>query len=92
MWGFPSVNLKSFRQPDPIAIIVLTSKQSLKILLVEENPSDAALLQDLLGSFSEALFCFETVHSLSAAVKCLEAVEFDAIILDLSVQDDLGGK
>ncbi|MFB8794065.1 MAG: diguanylate cyclase [Microcoleus sp.] len=91
MWGFPSVNLKSFRQPDPIAIIVLTSKQSLKILLVEENPSDAALLQDLLGSFSEALFCFETVHSLSAAVKCLEAVEFDAIILDLSVQDDLGG-
>jgi len=70
---------------------VLTSKQSLKILLVEDDPSDAALLQDLLGSFSEVLFCFETVHSLSAAVKCLEAVEFDAIILDLSVQDDLGG-
>jgi len=91
VWGFPSVNLKSFRQPAPIAIIVLTSKQSLKILLVEDDPSDAALLQDLLGSFSEVLFCFETVHSLSAAVKCLEAVEFDAIILDLSVQDDLGG-
>jgi len=70
---------------------VLTRNQSLKILLVEENPSDAALLQDLLGSFSEALFCFETVHSLSAAVKCLEAVELDAIILDLSVQDCLGG-
>lgn len=83
--------LKNFRQLDPIAIVVLTGNQSLKILLVEDDPLDAALLQDLLGSFSEALFCFQTVKSISEAAECLEAVEFDAILLDLSVQNCLEG-
>jgi two-component system, cell cycle response regulator len=70
---------------------VLSRNQSLKILLVEDDPIDAALIEDFLGSFSEALFFLQTVESLDAGIKCLQAVEFDAILLDFSVQGCLGG-
>ncbi len=70
---------------------MLIDNQSLKILLVEDNLADATLIEDLLGSFSECLFCLQTVKALEIALACLEAEKFDAILLDLSVSDCLGG-
>jgi two-component system cell cycle response regulator len=70
---------------------VLTRNQSLKILLVEDDLADATLIEDLLGSFSESLFRLQTVTSLEMGLACLEAEKFDAVILDLSVSDSLGG-
>ena len=83
--------LKSFLPPAPNAIVVLTRNQSLKILLVEDNLADATLIEDLLGSFSESLFRLQTVKSLEIGLACLEAEKFDAVLLDLSVSDSLGG-
>jgi two-component system cell cycle response regulator len=82
---------KSFLPPAPNAIFVLTRKQSLKILLVEDDLADATLIEDLLGSFSESLFCLKTVKSLEIGLACLEAESFDAVLLDLSVSDYLRG-
>ncbi|TAE94534.1 MAG: diguanylate cyclase [Oscillatoriales cyanobacterium] len=82
---------KSFLQPAPNAIVVLTRNQSLKILLVEDDLADATLIEDLLGSFSESMFRLETVKSLEMGLACLEAEKFDAVLLDLSVSDSLGG-
>lgn len=70
---------------------MLTRNQSLKILLVEDDPADAALIEDLLGSFSEVLFSVQAVKSLDAGLKCLQGAEFDAILLDLSAPDCFGG-
>jgi len=70
---------------------VLTRNQSLKILLVEDDLADATLIEDLLGSFSESLFRLQTVKSLEIGLACLEAEKFDAILLDLSLSDCLGG-
>lgn len=70
---------------------MLTRHESLKILLVEDDLADATLIEDLLGSFSESLFRLQTVKSLEMGLACLEAEKFDAVILDLSVSDSLGG-
>ena len=70
---------------------MLTRNQSLKILLVEDDLADATLIEDLLGSFSEALFRLQTVTSLEMGLACLEAEKFDAVLLDLSVSESLGG-
>ncbi|WP_339384316.1 diguanylate cyclase [Microcoleus sp. LEGE 07076] len=70
---------------------MLTRNQSLKILLVEDDLADATLIEDLLGSFSESLFRLQTVKSLEMGLACLEAEKFDAVLLDLSMSDGLGG-
>ena len=70
---------------------MLTRNKSLKILLVEDDLADATLIEDLLGSLSESLFRLQTVKSLEIGLACLEAEKFDAVLLDLSVSDCLGG-
>ncbi|MCU0545904.1 MAG: diguanylate cyclase [Oscillatoriaceae cyanobacterium Prado104] len=64
--------------------------QSLKILLVEDNLADVALMEDLLGSFSHSLFCLKSVESVGAGIKCLEAESFDAVLLGLWTPNSLG--
>ena len=70
---------------------MLTRNQSLKILLVEDDLADATLIEDLLGSLNESFFRLQTVQSLEIGLACLEAEKFDAVLLDLSVSDCLGG-
>ncbi len=86
-----ALKTKTFLKPAPNAIVVLTRNQCLKILLVEDDLADATLIEDLLGSFSDALFRLQTVTSLERGLACLEAEKFDAVLLDLSVSDGLGG-
>jgi len=70
---------------------VLTSNHSIKVLLVEDNLADATLIEDLLGSFSDATFMLEIVKSIEEGIQYLQGAEFDAILLDLSVADCLEG-
>ncbi|MEG4572042.1 diguanylate cyclase [Microcoleus sp. N3A4] len=86
-----ALKTKSFLQPAPNAIVVLTRNQFLNILLVEDDLADATLIEDLLGSFSESLFRLQTVKSVEIALVFLEAEKFDAVLLDLSLSDSLGG-
>jgi two-component system cell cycle response regulator len=60
-------------------------------LLVENDVAAPTTIEDLLGSFSESLFLLQTVKSLEIGVACLEVEKFDAVLLDLSVSDSLGG-
>ena len=60
-------------------------------MLVEDDLADATLIEDLLGSLSESLFRLQTVKSLEIGLACLAAEKFDAVLLDLSVSDCLGG-
>lgn len=57
------------------------------ILLVEDSPSDAELIQEMLF---EQQFDFNTVDRLTQAIKCLEAASFDLVLLDLNLPDSEG--
>ncbi|HZL59135.1 MAG TPA: ATP-binding protein [Stellaceae bacterium] len=60
------------------------------ILLVEDNPGDARLTQELLRETSTVAFEIVHVVSLDAALKALDQRDFDIVLLDLSLGDASG--
>lgn len=62
----------------------------LKILLVEDNPVDAQLAQDLLSDWSADQFQISHVTDLTRALASLSRNRFDAVLLDLSLPDAHG--
>ncbi|MGZ4054506.1 MAG: response regulator [Bacteroidia bacterium] len=65
-------------------------EEKINILLVEDNPGDARLLDVYLkGSFSNG-FSLSTTPFLSKALELLENNSFNIIILDLSLPDSSG--
>lgn len=64
-------------------------RQSLiKVLLVEDSPSDALLVQQVLGD--TARFCLVHVPDLSQALLHLKQARFSVILLDLELPDSQG--
>ena len=62
----------------------------LKILLVEDNPGDARLIQEMLNESRTARFELAHKKYLDEALKCLEEAPFDVVLLDLSLPDSQG--
>ena len=62
----------------------------LKILLVEDNPADADLLQEILEESNETQWSLVHVERLKDALQVLNEDHFDAILLDLSLPDKQG--
>lgn len=60
-----------------------------KILLVEDNPGDAELINEMLVS-EHTEFDIQRVDRLSSAVSILQRTEFDAVLLDLGLPDSSG--
>lgn len=60
------------------------------ILLVEDSPADAELIEDLLVSDSGARDRVTVAPSLAAACARLRAASFDAVLLDLRLPDGFG--
>jgi Flp pilus assembly CpaE family ATPase len=61
-----------------------------KILLVEDNPADARLVQETLASQSIAKFKVVHVGRLGAALERLSEEHFDVVLLDMSLPDSRG--
>ncbi|MDZ7270025.1 MAG: response regulator [candidate division KSB1 bacterium] len=61
-----------------------------KVLLVEDNPGDARLVEIALSEPGPVHFRLERVGLLSAALRRLEKEEFDLVLLDLSLPDSQG--
>jgi two-component system, sensor histidine kinase and response regulator len=66
------------------------SGKRLKVLLVEDNPADARLIQEALAERGEEPFDLETVDTLQAGLQGLHAGGFDAMLLDLALPDSFG--
>jgi signal transduction histidine kinase/CheY-like chemotaxis protein len=62
----------------------------LKILLVEDSPSDAALLRESLTQSGFEHFEFTHAECWTEAVKNLQRGQFDILLLDLSLPDSAG--
>jgi PAS domain S-box-containing protein len=60
------------------------------ILLVEDNPGDVRLLQELLEEVSDAPFVLTSVERLDGALAYLAKQLVDVILLDLSLPDSQG--
>ncbi|MBD2302554.1 response regulator [Nostoc sp. FACHB-190] len=62
----------------------------IKVLLVEDNPGDVFLLQELLKEVKTAQVDLRPVEELSAALNLLAQDSFDVMLLDLSLPDSQG--
>ncbi|MBD1844420.1 response regulator [Cyanobacteria bacterium FACHB-63] len=62
----------------------------IKVLLIEDNPGDARLLQELLVEARSTRFELIQVERLSQGLQQLQAQSFDVILLDLSLPDAQG--
>jgi len=64
--------------------------ERIKVLLVEDNPSDARLIQESLAEATDDSFDLETVDTLAAGLHRLGCGGIEAILLDLALPDSFG--
>ena len=63
------------------------SSMTISVLLVEDNPIHARLLQGLLSDRNDPAFAVEAVDHLAAGIQRLSTGSFDAVLLDLVLPD-----
>ena len=63
------------------------SSMTISVLLVEDNPIHARLLQGLLSNRSDPAFAVEAVDHLEGGIQRLSTGSFDAVLLDLVLPD-----
>ena len=69
---------------------VAAQQPTLRVLLVEDNPGDARLIQELLKEAKGGRFETELAARLSEAMERLASDNFQLILLDLSLPDSRG--
>jgi two-component system sensor histidine kinase/response regulator len=62
----------------------------IQILLVEDNPGDVRLIQEMLSEAGAVRFSLEIANSLAAALERLRAGGIDVLLLDLGLPDSNG--
>jgi DNA-binding NarL/FixJ family response regulator len=60
------------------------------LLLVEDNPADVALFEELLEQVEDFKFSLTNVASLRGAIELAANESFDCIVLDLNLPDSQG--
>jgi signal transduction histidine kinase len=66
------------------------SEQTFTVLLIEDNPGDARLIQEMLANGTGDRFDVETADRLGTALVRLRAGGIDALLLDQSLPDSQG--
>jgi len=62
----------------------------IKVLLIEDNPGDARLIQELLSESKGASFEIKVAERLSDGLEALLEKQFDIVLLDLALPDSSG--
>lgn len=73
-----------------IGVFFMPSPQVYRVLLVEDEPGDALLIEKMLENTSAGTFEITWVSSLAEARVSLEKGSFHLILLDLSLPDSMG--
>ena len=64
--------------------------EDVRILLVEDNPIDARMFQEMIRESSAGRFHLELADRLDTGLACLSQTQFDVVLLDLSLPDARG--
>ena len=64
--------------------------ENIKILLIEDNPGDAYLIEEHLEEFANFSYELKIVETLDEALRVLKKKHFDVILLDLELPDSYG--
>ncbi len=67
-----------------------SQREIIRVLLVEDNPGDACLVEEMLGEAAASPFILKHVESVGQALTSLTAEDFQIILLDLSLPDGHG--
>ncbi len=62
----------------------------LSVLVIEDNPLDARLIEETLSEAESARFRWHWVQSFKAGCEALAAAHYDLVLLDLSLPDSFG--
>lgn len=62
----------------------------ISILLIEDNPGDVALIQNMLGNIRGMPVQMQCAHKLADGLELLQGNTFDLILLDLALPDSQG--
>ena len=68
----------------------LKANAHINVLLIEDNPDDALLIQEALGDIGSASFNLDWVARLAEGMERLAEGDFDVVLLDLSLPDSQG--
>src|SRR5450432_1692973 len=63
----------------------MTAALQIKVLLIEDNPGDARLMQECLLESSDSLFELDVAETLKAGIQRLSAGGIDVVLLDLAL-------
>ncbi len=66
------------------------NKISINVLLIEDNPSDARLIEELLKESNRITFKLTSCNRLSKGLEHLKSQKHDVVLLDLSLPDSFG--
>jgi PAS domain S-box-containing protein len=64
--------------------------EKVEILLIEDNPGDAGLIEEMLEEFADFLYELKSVETLNEGLSLLKERPFDVILLDLRLPDSDG--
>jgi len=68
----------------------MSRRPRIRVLLVEDNPDDARLIQVLLGKASDSRFVVNHENRLAKGLASLERDRYDVVLLDFSLPDSFG--
>lgn len=75
---------------DPTALT--EEHEVIRVLLVDDNPGDVILVQELLRDAIDLRFDYDTADNLAAALEILRNETIDVVLLDLSLPDAIGAE
>jgi PAS domain S-box-containing protein len=69
---------------------MMANEHRIRVLLVEDSPSDAQLLGEFLQEYLPQQFVVERVERLEDAIQRVSQASFDVVLLDLTLPDSTG--
>ncbi len=69
---------------------MMITRENYRVLLVEDNPGDVRLIQEMLRGDQVNQFAAATAGTLEGALAALEEKAFDIVLLDLNLPDSRG--